>query len=129
MTRDNGERPAGDGDRPREPSVVRLTRRRGGPEIELHQRVQGTRPGTSGEVIRRTRRREETLRPIGEGQFEATRNVLRSKTRLGRGWDSLRAVLIGEPLASSELSHERLGKLKALAIFSSDALSSAAYAT
>src|SRR5262245_10608015 len=129
MTHENGEPEGINGQRPREPSVVRLTRRRGGPEIELHQRVQGTLPGTSGEVIRRTRRREEKLRPIGAGEFEATRNVLRPATRLGRGWASLRALLIGEPLASSELSHERLGKLKALAIFSSDALSSAAYAT
>src|SRR5207237_5158404 len=54
---------------------------------------------------------------------------LRPTSGLGRAWADLRAVLIGAPLASTELSHERLGKLKALAIFSSDALSSAAYAT
>src|SRR5437870_6283477 len=131
MTGENSENPGGDGQRPREPNVVRLTRRRssGGPGIELHQRVQGSRPGTSSEIIRRTRPRDQKLRSIGEGEFEATRNVLRPATRLGRGWAAIRALLIGEPLASSELSHERLGKLKALAIFSSDALSSAAYAT
>lgn len=37
--------------------------------------------------------------------------------------------LIGSPLRSRQLSHERLPKWKALAIFSSDALSSVAYAT
>ena len=44
-------------------------------------------------------------------------------------WLVLAGLLIGKPLASSELSHERLSKKKALAIFSSDNLSSSAYAT
>src|SRR5438270_10750319 len=37
--------------------------------------------------------------------------------------------LTGSPIASSRALHERLSKLKALAGFSSDALSSVAYAT
>ena len=37
--------------------------------------------------------------------------------------------LIGSPIASSRAMHERLSKVKALAVFSSDALSSVAYAT
>lgn len=37
--------------------------------------------------------------------------------------------LIGSPIATSRASHERLTKVKALAVFSSDALSSVAYAT
>src|SRR5438874_10902730 len=37
--------------------------------------------------------------------------------------------LIGSPIASSRAMHERLTKVKALAVFSSDALSSVAYAT
>lgn len=41
----------------------------------------------------------------------------------------IRRLLIGEPLATSRLMHERLSNVKALAIFSSDALSSTAYAT
>src|SRR5439155_18180268 len=40
-----------------------------------------------------------------------------------KGW------FLGAPFASSQLVHERLSKVKALAIFSSDALSSSAYAT
>ncbi len=39
----------------------------------------------------------------------------------------LRRVLIGRPLHNQEISHETLPKWKALAIFSSDALSSVAY--
>ena len=41
----------------------------------------------------------------------------------------LRQVLIGTPLPSEGLLHERLNKIRALAVFSSDALSSVAYAT
>jgi len=42
---------------------------------------------------------------------------------------NLREALIGRPLATSQAHHERLSKLKALAVFASDALSSTAYAT
>lgn len=41
----------------------------------------------------------------------------------------LKKLLIGPPLSTEKLIDERLGRLKALAIFSSDALSSVAYAT
>ncbi|MCU0475832.1 MAG: APC family permease [Anaerolineae bacterium] len=42
---------------------------------------------------------------------------------------SIRRTIIGEPLATSQVSHQRLSKFKALAVFSSDALSSTSYAT
>lgn len=42
---------------------------------------------------------------------------------------NLRRVLIGTPLPSERIVHERLGKVQALAVLSSDALSSVAYAT
>jgi amino acid transporter len=38
-------------------------------------------------------------------------------------------VLVGTPLATSELEEQKIPKVKALAVFSSDALSSSAYAT
>jgi amino acid transporter len=41
----------------------------------------------------------------------------------------LKRVLLGEPLHSDELEHQRLGKPTALAVFASDNLSSSAYAT
>lgn len=41
----------------------------------------------------------------------------------------LKSFLLGKPLSHSDASHERLGKIQALAVFSSDALSSVAYAT
>lgn len=42
---------------------------------------------------------------------------------------NVRRVLIGKPLATNQAIHQRLSKVKALAVFSSDALSSSAYAT
>lgn len=42
---------------------------------------------------------------------------------------ALRQILVGSPLETKRLAHERLPKWKALAVFSSDALSSVAYAT
>jgi amino acid transporter len=50
-------------------------------------------------------------------------------TPAGRLFAKIRRVLIGRPLASEDEIGERLSKKKALAIFSSDAISSSAYAT
>jgi amino acid transporter len=41
----------------------------------------------------------------------------------------LKRLVIGRPLPTAQLAHERLGRPTALAVFSSDALSSSAYAT
>lgn len=40
-----------------------------------------------------------------------------------------KSLLLGRPLGTAQLAHERLGKPTALAVFASDALSSTAYAT
>ncbi len=44
-------------------------------------------------------------------------------------YSQLKRVLVGEPLSTDQLDHERLPKRIALAVFASDALSSVAYAT
>src|SRR5439155_17478342 len=41
----------------------------------------------------------------------------------------LKRLLLGRPMATARLEHERLGKPTALAVFSSDNMSSVAYAT
>ena len=51
------------------------------------------------------------------------------RTPTGRAVARLRHVVFGRPLANAEEIEERLSKKKALAIFSSDAISSSAYAT
>ncbi len=50
-------------------------------------------------------------------------------TPMGQAWERVRRTLIGRPLANDEEAGERLSRTKALAIFSSDAISSSAYAT
>ena len=47
---------------------------------------------------------------------------------LGTGY-AFKRLLLGRPLATSRLEHERLGRPTALAVFSSDNMSSVAYAT
>jgi amino acid transporter len=44
-------------------------------------------------------------------------------------YNELKRLIVGAPLASERLTHERIPKWKALAVLSSDALSSVAYAT
>ena len=55
--------------------------------------------------------------------------AIESPRRVGRTLDRLRRAALGRPLANAEESAERLSKVKALAVFSSDNLSSVAYAT
>src|SRR5947207_6313832 len=47
---------------------------------------------------------------------------------LGTGY-AIKRLFLGRPLATSRLEHERLGRPTALAVFSSDNMSSVAYAT
>jgi amino acid transporter/nucleotide-binding universal stress UspA family protein len=44
-------------------------------------------------------------------------------------WKSLKRALVGNPISSEQAQHERLNRKTALAVFSSDALSSVAYST
>jgi amino acid transporter len=69
------------------------------------------------------------FRWTGPGQLTAKEAASVPKTRTGRLYARGKAMLLGRPLASEEELGERLSKKKALAIFSSDAISSSAYAT
>ncbi|HEV8337830.1 MAG TPA: APC family permease [Candidatus Polarisedimenticolia bacterium] len=51
------------------------------------------------------------------------------KSRASESPFSLKRILLGDPLATSQTTHQRISKTVALAVFSSDALSSVAYAT
>src|SRR2546425_5289754 len=69
------------------------------------------------------------FRWTGPGQLTAKEAASRPTTPVGRLWARAKGYVIGRPLASEEEIGERLSKKKALAIFSSDAISSSAYAT
>jgi amino acid transporter len=69
------------------------------------------------------------FRWTGPGQLTAKDAAFVPTTRTGRLYARAKAVLLGRPLANEAEIGERLSKKKALAIFSSDAISSSAYAT
>jgi amino acid transporter len=64
-----------------------------------------------------------------EGTLVAKEAASAPRTSAGRAFARVRSVLFGRPLSSHEEITERLSKTKALAIFSSDPISSSAYAT
>jgi amino acid transporter len=70
-----------------------------------------------------------SFRRIGTGRLEATEITQAPRKGLGRVVSNVKRVLIGAPIASAQAEHERLTKFKALAVLSSDAISSVAYAT
>ena len=88
-------------------------------------RVASRLTGESGSSARTRRSSATRVR----ASWSPSRAASAPKTGLGRAWARVRAVAIGRPLASEEEAGERLSKKKALAIFSSDAISSSAYAT
>lgn len=89
------------------------------------QVVHGRYPGQ--EHIRIVRPSHSSFHRVGTGMLQATDEQLAR----GRGGIStrLKRFLIGAPIATSQQEHERLTKFKALAVLSSDAISSVAYAT
>jgi amino acid transporter len=89
--------------------------------------LQGRKPGDRR--VRVERPHAPYFRYTGPGQLTAREAASAPTTPTGRAWASIRAFFVGRPLASEEELGERLSKKKALAIFSSDAISSSAYAT
>lgn len=89
--------------------------------------LQGRKPGDRR--VRVERPHAPYFRYTGRGQLTAREAASTPTTSTGRLWASIRGVFFGRPLASEDELGERLSKKKALAIFSSDAISSSAYAT
>ncbi len=107
---------------PPEPAARRLA-----PELRIGEVRRGAKPGTR--YVRVTRAAERTVVRTGDGRYEATLRAEEPHSGLSRLRQKLRYGVLGRPLATSRAIEERLSKVKALAIFSSDALSSSAYAT
>ncbi len=96
------------------------------PLLEVRQKRRGQRPGDA--YVRVVRPYEDTFRKgEDEGELIATERTVLER----RGWKSglrhVRTWLIGRPIHSEREEHERLTKVKGLAIFSSDNISSSAY--
>ncbi len=98
----------------------------------------GEDPGSNGPLrgrklgdrrVRVERPQSQYFRYSAKDTFVARPKAHEETRPLGRATATARRLLFGRPLASDEELGERLPKKKALAIFSSDAISSSAYAT
>ena len=89
--------------------------------------LQGRKPGDRR--VRVERPHAPYFRYTGPGHLTAKEAASAPTTATGRIAANIRGIFVGKPLASDEELGERLSKTKALAIFSSDAISSSAYAT
>lgn len=95
--------------------------------LEVRERRRGQRPGDA--YIRIVRPFEEEFEHGDEGQLIASEKTIDAVTPFGRWIQASRNFLFGRPISSEHEEHERLTKVKALAVFSSDNISSSAYAT
>lgn len=89
--------------------------------------IKGRKP--ADRRVRVARPHSAYFRYTGPGQLVAKPAASAPRSELGRRLLRWKAWLIGRPLASEEEIGERLPKRLALPIFSSDAISSSAYAT
>ncbi len=95
-------------------------------DVELREIRSGTRPG---DRYLRYVPGQRPFVPRGRGYIEATLAGSRPRGVRENLIAAVKSIALGNPFATSQLVHERLSKVKALAVFSSDVLSSSAYAT
>lgn len=97
------------------------------PGMELREVVQGRR--TKSSFVRvMTTEAKGGFRRRASGVLEVTQEGSRPRGGLARFTGRLKGLFVGAPLSTAQLAHERLTNVKALAVFSSDAISSSAYA-
>ena len=106
-------------DRGHDPDEPRLD-----PLLEVREKRKGKRLGDS--YVRIVRPFEDEFERE-EGRLVATERTVLERSGWRRTLRGIRTLLIGRPISSDHEQHERLTKVKALAIFSSDNISSSAY--
>ncbi len=114
-------------EKPSIPSESNTQSRKINPELTVSELKHGVRPGDV--YVRMSRPHSRFFRRVGPGHFVATPESDRPENVIERGYRAVKKILIGRPLETAEEIHERLTKVKALAVFGSDAISSSAYAT
>jgi amino acid transporter len=91
------------------------------------EKQKGKRQGDA--YVRIVRPDPHLLRRVAPGVLRATEEVSEPQGPVGRLYRKLKMLVVGRPLPTVAEKQERLTKIKALAVFSSDAISSSAYAT
>jgi len=97
------------------------------PDLQLNEVRRGLKPGSR--YLRITPSSQQTLRRMAPAHLQATAVLLRPHNLADALWTGIRRILVGSPLTTSQAISERLDKVRALAIFSADAISSTAYGT
>ena len=110
-----------------EPMLPAVPHRRMDAHLEVRETLRGRRPGDA--YVRIVRPYDEHFMRGGDGELVATERTVLHRPGWTKALRAVRTFLIGRPISSEREEHERLTKLKALAIFSSDNISSSAYAT
>jgi amino acid transporter len=103
---------------------------RGRPSTQLDVELREVRWGAAskGAYLRVVPSRQRFTRSA-PGRLTATLAGSRPPGAFERLLQSIKGAVLGSPFANAQAIHERLTKIKALAVFSSDAVSSSAYAT
>jgi len=94
------------------------------PELDIREVKRGRHPGDRYVRVRHNPK----LQRMGPGLLTATPRAEEPSGGVSKALYRVKKALLGIPLATYQAQHERLTKLKALAVLSSDALSSVAYA-
>ncbi len=95
------------------------------PDLEWREVVHGGRPGDQFVRIAS----HKGFRRIDQGHLVPREGTGEPTGGIGRALQAFKRFLIGNPIPTSREGHERLNKLKGLAVFASDNISSSAYAT
>jgi len=96
------------------------------PLLEVREQRRGRKPGDAYVRIVHPFD-EEFRRGEDDGELIATERTILDRHGWKAGLRTVRSWLIGRPISTDREEHERLTKTKALAIFSSDNISSSAY--
>jgi len=96
-------------------------------DLSERRYTRGRLPGSR--YVRIVRPFAGEFRQHAPGHLVATERVLERHGPIGRFADALRRALVGERIASEGEIHERIGRIKGLAVFASDNISSSAYAS
>src|SRR3954468_10860850 len=86
------------------------------PDLEWRQTVRGTKPGDR--YVRIATHRGFTR--VGKNYLVPRPGTGEPGTRFGRGMQRFTRLLLGNPIPTASEVHQRLNKLRALAVFSSD---------
>jgi amino acid transporter len=110
---------------PNRPERRGVEPRRVDPHLEVREKHRGKRLGDA--YVRIVRPFEDEFERSDEGHLVAQEKTILARSGWHAGLRALRTILIGRPISSEHEEHERLSKVKALAVFSSDNISSSAY--